>query len=118
MRKLCSVLALFALVGVVQAGNVIVPAGNNPVDVEPGDTVRIPTQGIAGTQIEAKVTGGRAKLTENNIIEKAGNRPVIGSTKKEFEFKAEGKGNKVKVRVTITAPGQPAEVTDYEFNVK
>jgi hypothetical protein len=107
-----------ALAGAAVAAEktVIVPVGNK-VEVSEKDTIRIPVKGIAGTKIEVTVTGDAKVESETNVVERAGGRPVIGNTIKEFEIKPTGKG-KATIKVSVTPPTGGATVKEIEVEIK
>lgn len=121
MRSLFWAVALLGVCGMSVAADrtVIVPTDDKPFTVEATDLVRLTGKGIAGSKIEAKVTGP-AKVEATSVVrELAGGRPVIGNQVKEFDVKPTGKG-KVTVTITVTPPQPDAKATEtkYEFEVK
>jgi hypothetical protein len=98
---------------------VVTPKDTKPFKVGKKDIVRLTGQGIAGSKIEATVTGPARIENTNNVSERVGGSTVIGNSIKEFEVKPTGKG-KVKVKITVTPPipGSTPKETEYEFEVR
>ena len=80
---------------------VVIPEGNEPVRVTVGEIVRISGSGPAG-MVEITVrTQGPVKLVATNDIRRVVNgHNIVGATIKEFELKAQKKGQ-AKVVITI-----------------
>jgi hypothetical protein len=99
--------------------SVVVPQDNTPFEVHQGDTVRLTGEGIAGSQIEAKVEGPARVVAVNTVSGRSKGRPLLGVVTKEFEVRPTGTG---KVAVTISnQPPQPdtkPRLTTFEFEVK
>jgi hypothetical protein len=98
---------------------IIMPLDTTPFKVSEKDVVRLVESGIAGSQIEAKVTGPAKVEFAATIRQFKNGKPLIGNTMKEFNIKPSGKG-KVKVTVTVTPPQPNAKpkVTTYDFEVE
>ena len=121
VKNLILAVALFAVSGVAAADErtVVVPTDTKPFGVEATDLVRLTGKGIAGSKVEATVTGP-AKVESASVVRSlVGGRPVIGNQTKEFDVKPTGKG-KVTVTITVTPPQPDAKATEtkYEFEVK
>ncbi|MDB5312088.1 MAG: hypothetical protein JWO38_6290 [Gemmataceae bacterium] len=96
---------------------VLVPEDEKPFTMGEKELVWLHASGIAGSKIEAKVTGP-AKLKEFNLRPLKNGHPLIGNTSRGFDVQPTGKG-KVTVELTVTPPtGGDAKVTKYEFEVK
>lgn len=77
------------------------------VTVPPGATVRLRVQGIAGTTVTHKLTGG-GKVSETRVIPLAGKQPLVGAHIVEYEVQTE-KAGKVTLEVTAKAPNEDKE---------
>jgi hypothetical protein len=120
VRHILAAVAALVLVGAVLAGDprtVIIPIGTDPFSAGEKDTVRLTGKGIAGSKIDAQVTGPAKVVAENYIVEKKGNANVIGNHIAEYELVATGKGM-VKVTITVKRPNGPATTTTYQYEVK
>jgi hypothetical protein len=121
MKALFCTLALACLGGVLLAEDrvVIIPKDDAPFTVNKSDLVRFSEKGIAGSKIEAKVTGP-AKLESTSLVrEFRGGKPLIGNVVKEFEVKPTDLG-KVTVTITVTPPqpGAQPKILNFEFEVR
>ncbi len=106
-------------VAVAEDRTILVPTDNKPFTADKEDVVRLTGKGIAGSKIEAKVTGPAKIVAEGSVRELVSGRPLIGNQVREFDIKPTGKG-KVTVTITVTPPqpdAKPVE-TKYEFEVK
>ena len=96
---------------------VVVVEGDVPVKVKIGDIVRVIGSGPAGmVEVSVKTEGPLKLVATNDIREFINGHPKIGSTIREFEAKATGKGQ-AKVVVTINNHIQKKTETK-EFNIE
>lgn len=113
------VAALCSLAVLAQDRTVVVPKDDKPFTVDKDSLVRLTGKGIAGSKIEAEVSGP-AKLASTDVVRELVNgKPLIGTTVMEFTVQPSDVG-KVTVTLTVTPP-QPdakAKVSKYSFQVK
>jgi hypothetical protein len=131
--KAATILLLFAWVAVIGsiglllafppeviAQSIVTPLDGEPFTISGKDElVRVAGTGIAGSRIEAKVTGP-AEVSASHVIRwVARGKFQRGLTLKEFDIKPTGTG-KVSVTVTVTPPQKDAvkKVATYQFTVK
>lgn len=97
--------------------SVVVPQDNKPFKVDKDSIVRLTGKGIAGSQIDVKVTGPAKVAGINEITERVNGQIPIGTTVTEFNLKSTGAG-KVIVELTVKPPTGKTTVTKYEYQVE
>ena len=101
-----------------ESSSVVVPGDGTTFEVEVGETVRLSGNGIAGSTIEAKVTGPARLIRSRSIRHLIEGQQMIGGSEMEFEIQATGPGD-VTVLVKVDYPtGSPPMQWRYRFRVQ
>lgn len=113
-----AVVVALAVVGALHAdeATVVVPVGDKPCQVTTKEIVRITAKGIAGSDITVKVEGPANDL-KSNVVNRAGDKNLVGNTVEEHNITPTGKGT-IKVKVTVKPPNGDATVQEYQIEVK
>jgi hypothetical protein len=96
---------------------VVTPLDETPFKVEADQLVRLPADGIAGSERSAKIEGPARLRYKTYISQRSEGQELIGGGPGELEFELTGTG-KVKIDVIVTYPsGDKPKVTTYRFEV-
>ncbi|WZO99288.1 hypothetical protein EP7_000887 [Isosphaeraceae bacterium EP7] len=108
-----------ATTGFAAERTVVVPQDTEPFTVTGSEIVRLAAKGIAGSRIEARVTGPAKVVAENSVSGRVGGRKPLGLHVREFEIEPTGPG-RVKVTIVVKPPQPNAKpiTAEHEFTVE